>query len=306
MDLAAPILDYLPYSAIFKTSFTKINISIYDAGGMMDEFSSGAALITGGAGGIGIGIAQALAGKGLKLALADIDPVALEAAGDALRAQGAEVLTQVLDVRDREAWERAVCRVESELAPLQILCSNAGVAGSHLPIEQTDWEGWAWTIDINLHGTFNALKTCLPRLRAHRRRSHIVCTASLGAFLVGPGNAAYSATKAGVVAMCEALRGELAGTKVGISVLCPGLVNTGLLNNTRKLGPAVPLGSHSDEVAAAIKLAMAPSEVGERVVDGIRDNRFWLFTHADLQPTVAKRCEEILSAMDRGNPHENR
>lgn len=267
----------------------------------MKDFDGGTALITGGASGIGFGMAQALSRAGLKIALADINPDALATARASLRKEGAPVEAYTLDVSDPAAWKTTVDAVEKDLGPLQILCSNAGVAGSVRRIEETEWEGWAWTIDVNLHGTFHALKTCIPRLKAHGRRAHIVCTSSLGGFLSHANNAAYSATKAGVIAICESLRGELAGTAVGVSVLCPGLVRTELNRNNARLGPKVPLGGHGPEIEAAMAAAMDPAEVGEFVVAGIRENRFWLFTHPELRGPVEERCREILDSMT-GSP----
>ena len=264
----------------------------------MKTVKNGAAFISGGASGIGFGMAQALARHGMKIALADVDRDALDRATAALSEIGVAALPVTMDVRDRAAWEAALERTERELGPLQILCSNAGVAGSTLPMEETDWAGWQWTLDVNLHGTFNALRSALPRMRRHGRDAHIVCTASLGAFIVTPGNGAYCATKAGVVAMCEAVRQEVAGSNIGVSVLCPGLVATNLLDNVHKLGPHdVDLGEHSEGTAVAMKAGQDPAAVGEFVLQGILENRFWLFTHPELRDLVQNRAKEILAAM---------
>lgn len=264
----------------------------------MKEFNNAVALVTGGASGIGLGLARALLEAGAKVAIADIDETALSSATASLAESKDRVLPLCLDVCSREDWEMAVNRVESELGRLQILCSNAGVAGSCLPIEQTEWEGWRWTIDVNLHGNFNALRTCVPRIRAHGLEGHIVCTASLGAFLVGGGNGAYCAAKAGVVAMCEALRQELSSTAIGVSVLCPGLVSTNLLDNVARLGPNVELGGHGSEIEEAFSLGMDPAEVGKFVLNGIRDGQFWLFTHPELRDMVVERNDAIAKAME--------
>ena len=99
-------------------------------------------------------------------------------------------------------------------------------------------------MDVNLNGTFHALKTCLPRMRKHGLPSHVVCTASLGGFLVACGNGVYSATKA-AIAICEAVAQEVAGSNIGLSVLCPGLVRTQLLDNNARLKPgAFDIGGH--------------------------------------------------------------
>jgi NADP-dependent 3-hydroxy acid dehydrogenase YdfG len=262
------------------------------------NIKSGVAFITGGASGIGFGIAQALGNHGMKIALADVNENALERAAAALGATGATVLPVTLDVRDRSAWETELDRTERELGPLQVLCSNAGVAGSHLPIEETDWSGWQWTIDVNLHGTFHALNNALPRMRRHGRDSHVVCTSSLGAFLVNAGNGAYCAAKAAVVAVSEAVRREVAGSNIGVSVLCPGLVATQLLDNVKELAPAhVRLGSHSEETAIALKAGQDAAAVGELVLRGILEDRFWVFTHPELRDLLENRANEMRAAM---------
>ena len=263
----------------------------------MRNLANAVALVTGGASGIGYGIAQALAAQGAQLAIADVDDRALERAARDLRAARIRVLALQLDVRDRAGWHAALDRVEAELGPLQVLCSNAGVAGSHLPLAETTWEGWCWTIDVNLHGTFHALNASLPRMVRNGREGHVVCTASLGAFLVGAGNAAYCATKAGVVAMCEGLRRELEGSPIGVSVLCPGFVATSLLDNMRKLAPPVRMGSHDADTEARLKTGLDPLKVGEIVVNGILDNRFWLFTGPELRGLVEARGADISAAM---------
>jgi NAD(P)-dependent dehydrogenase (short-subunit alcohol dehydrogenase family) len=262
------------------------------------DFTSGVALVTGGASGIGLGLVHALARVGMKVAVADVDLPGCERAAVDLRAKGATVLPMHLDVRDGVAWMTNVDRIEEELGPLQVLCSNAGVGGSTLPIEETEWAGWQWTLDVNLNGTFHALKTCLPRMRKHGLTSHVVCTASLGGFLVARGNGAYSAAKAAVIAMCEAVAKEVAGSNIGISVLCPGLVRTQLLDNSARLKPgSFEIGSHGKEVEIAMKTALDPMQVGEDVVRWMAEERFWMFTHPELKPYVQQRCEALLAAM---------
>ncbi len=263
----------------------------------MKNFTNGVALVTGGASGIGLGLAHALARAGMKVAVADLDLAGCDKVSAHLRSMGHVALPLHLDVRDPIAWVTAVDRIEKELGPLQVLCSNAGVGGSTLPIEETDLAGWQWTIDVNLNGTFHALKTCLPHMRKHGLPAHVVCTASLGGFLVTRGNGAYSA-KAAVIAVCEAVAQEIAGSNIGISVLCPGLVRTQLLDNAGKLKPgAFDIGSHGPEVEAAMRTALDPMVVGENVVRWMNEGRFWMFTHPELKPYVQQRCEAVLAAI---------
>lgn len=264
----------------------------------MKNFNNGVALVTGGASGIGLGLAHALAAQGMKVAIADLDDAGSQKAVAALAAKGATALALHLDVCDAAAWTAAVDRVEAELGPLQVLCSNAGVGGSKLPIEETEWAGWQWTMDVNLNSTFHAFKTCLPRMRKHGKPSHIICTASLGGLLVIPSNGVYSATKAAVIAICEAVAQEVAGSNIGVSVLCPGLVRTGLLENRNKLKPGeFAIGDMGPGRDLGMKTGLDPMQVGEQVVKWMREGRFWMFTHPELREPVVRRSEAILASM---------
>jgi NAD(P)-dependent dehydrogenase (short-subunit alcohol dehydrogenase family) len=265
----------------------------------MNDLTGKVAFISGGGSGIGLGMARAMAAEGMKIALADIDEAALASAAASLRATGAQVLPLHLDVCKPADWTAAADRAEAELGPVQVLCSNAGVAGSRLSMEDTESAAWLWTFDINVHGAFHGIKTFLPRMRRRGEDAHIIVTSSLGGFLAHAKNSAYSATKAAVIAMCESLRGELAQTRIGVSVLCPGLISTNLLGNNRRLAPASidHLCEEEPELVEMMKQSLDPRAAGELVVRGIRENRFWLFTHPELRPLVQARSEEILAAM---------
>lgn len=265
----------------------------------MKELAGKVAVISGGASGIGLGMAQAMAAQGISLALVDIDTDALDAATLTLRAQGTRVLPLQMDVREPVAWRQAADEIEARLGPVSILCSNAGVAGSRLSVEETEVDAWQWTFDINLNGAFHAIKTFVPRMLMQGNEAHIVVTSSLGGFLPHGGNAAYCASKAAVIALCESLRDELADTPVGISALCPGLVSTRLLTNNRRLAPSSigHLCNDEPELQAQMTTALDPLCVGELVLDGIRERRFWLFTHPELRDLVRARSEEIQAAM---------
>ena len=254
------------------------------------------AFISGAASGIGYGIAEALAVHRMRIAIADIDAPAAEAAAARLREAGAEAMALALDVRALDAWNIALDSAEQKFGPLAVLASNAGVAGSRMPVAQTDPIAWDWTIAVNLNGAFNAARAALPRLLQHGQPGHFMATASLGGFLVQPGNAAYSAAKAGVIALCEALRAELAGSAIGVSVLCPGLVSTRLLEANASRMPGIKLSEPEPELEAMLRAGMPPREAGELVVKGIIEDRFWLFTHPELGPHVEARAAEIRAA----------
>jgi len=260
----------------------------------LQQFEGRLALVTGAASGIGLAIAEALAGAGMKVALADVDAEGLRRA--VARVPGS--MAVALDVRDRAAWTRALDEAEAAFGPLAVLVSNAGVAGSRLPLAETPPEAWEWTRAINLDGAFNALSLGAPRLLASGGPAHLVATASLGALLVWPANGVYSATKAAVVALCEALRGELAETPVGVSVLCPGVVRTALIDANAARAPAgVAVGEHEPELEERMRQGLDPAEVARLVLEGIAERRFWLFTHPELRERVASRAAEIDAAM---------
>jgi len=262
----------------------------------LDELTGRLAFITGGASGIGFGMAQAFAAAGMYIAIADIDKRAAEEAAAGLIEAGATAAAVQLDVQDRAAWGPALDEAERQFGALTVFCSNAGVAGSRMPVAQTDPRAWDWTIGINLTGTFNALQAALPRLQASGRPGHIVATASLGGFLVQPGNGTYSASKAAVIALCEALRGELRGTSIDVSVLCPGFVRSKLLEANAARLPGVLLGPPEPELEAMMQAGTDPVEIGEFVLKGILAGKFWLFPHSELHDFVQARSDEISSS----------
>ena len=203
----------------------------------MTDVQNRTAFITGGANGIGLGIARAFAKAGARIAIVDLDEAALDRAKTELSAQ-TDVAAFKLDVRDRSEYARIAASVESKLGPVSLLFNNAGVAGGASAAKMT-FEMWDWGIGINLIGVINGIQTFLPRMVERRSGGHIVNTAS-GAGLVEAGaGVLYHTAKFGVVGLSEALRSELAANDIGVSVLCPGPVATGIIDNTRRTQPGV-------------------------------------------------------------------
>jgi len=212
------------------------------------DFEGKTAFVTGGASGIGLGIAKALSARGCRVILADIDTEALEITASTFPG---EVETVALDVRDRDQWAAAREQVEARFGPVSILVNNAGIMNEgsanykeYSLISQTP-ESFDRMIGINLVGVYNGIHTFGPGM-AERGDGHIVNTSSSQGVVSCGGVGAYCAAKFGVVGMSEALRQELADLGVGVSVLCPGVVETNLPNSTNKL-----VGRPSDQCSGA-------------------------------------------------------
>lgn len=263
------------------------------------------AFITGGANGIGLGIARSLARVGAKLALVDIDAEALDRAQAELGAV-TETFTAQLDVRDRDAYVRVADAAEAAVGAVSILVNNAGVAGG-APTEKLTYELWDWGMGINLDGVINGVQTFLPRIAARGAGGHIVNTSSGAGLVAGPGNTLYCAAKFAVVGMSEALRIELAPKGIGVTVLCPGPVATGIIERTRAGQPKVTrsMSDQQRDKAFAKNQVMkdylangtSPDAVGDMVRDAILGDRLYVHTDRLALDRIRERGEALLDSM---------
>ena len=242
----------------------------------MKDLAGRGALITGAASGIGLAMAQAFAARGLRIVLCDREAATLESAAASLRAAGAQALAIHLDVCDREAWASAVEKVRA-FGPLHVVCANAGISPAGAPLTETTPQAWDRIIAINLTGVFNTVHATAPLIKQHGEGGHIVLTSSMAGVLAASPIGDYAVTKFGVAAMGEALRAELAPRNIGVSILCPGVVATPLVGESRAIG-------------------MAAESVAERVLQAIEADQLYVFTHADYRPLVETRFASILSA----------
>lgn len=245
------------------------------------------AFVTGGASGIGRGIAEALAARGIAVTIADINQQNLTAA---MSVQNDRVRGIVLDVRDRDNWRRAKAEAEAEFGPVDILINNAGIAPVGRDLADVDPEAFDRVVAINFMGMFNGISTFGRDMR-NEHRGHIVNTSSLAGLVAQtPGTACYSSSKFAVVAMSEVLRKEMAPHGVGVSVLVPTLVETGLAANTLALG-----GTIRDASMTTIVSDLKPSDVAQMVLRAIEENRLYIYTSGDCWGYIEERFEALRS-----------
>lgn len=262
------------------------------------------ALVTGGASGIGLGIAQALLEAGLRVVVTDVRDDHLEQARAALEPAGDRARFLSLDVADREQWSAARRMVEDQFGALHVLCLNAGVGvlGSMLEASDTDWE---WITSVNLDGVLAGVETFLPHMIAHGQPAHVVATSSMGGLIVANDGGVYSAAKFGVVALIEGLRRDLQDGGVSASVLCPAAVNTNIYDHERMRPAAFQQpGAVRDEQALEeveafhkqiLSLGRDPLEVGRMVRDGVVADAPYIFTDRNVRPTLVSRRDALLA-----------
>lgn len=266
----------------------------------MEQVSGKTAFVTGGASGIGLGMVRAFLKAGMNVVIADIRNDHLDDAVKALDA-GGRVLALKLDVTDRAAFARAADAAEKRFAAIHVLCNNAGI-GLAGPAKLATYDDWDWVMGVNLGGVINGVVTLLPRILKHGQGGHIVNTSSMSGIMPNPGTIQYTAAKAAVVAISEVLRTELAAENVGVSAFCPGPVQTNIAKSgeTRPSTLAATGYAEADkrrQANSSAHLWMDPVEVGELVLDGIRKNRLYIFTHAEFGPGIKERCDAIMAAV---------
>jgi NAD(P)-dependent dehydrogenase (short-subunit alcohol dehydrogenase family) len=260
----------------------------------MDLSQAKHAFITGGASGIGLGIADALLKRGVPVTIVDIDAESIQAV--VAERQG-RLRGQVLDVRDRAAWAAAKAEAEAALGPVDILAANAGIGPDGEFLADADPESFDRIMAINIGGVFNAISAFAGDMRA-RQHGHIVVTGSMAGLTIQqiPRIGSYTASKFAVVALGEVLRSEMAPHGVGVSILCPGMVVSNLGRTTARLGGRIrPLNVKSGPQGPAGN-AMNPAEVGEIAVEGMARNQAHIITHPEHWPEVEARWRALEAA----------
>jgi len=261
------------------------------------------AFITGGASGIGLGIARSLVKRGARAVLADLRADHIEAALAEFESAGQadRVSALEMDVTDRAAFAAAAGKMADE-GGIDILVNNAGI-GVEGPILEAGYSDWDWGLGVNLGGVVNGLQSFLPQMMAHGRGGHVVNVASLAATIVMPGNfTIYAASKAAVLNLSENMRANLAEAGIGVSVLCPGFVKSNIHESGQNRPAKFREGSGfvEAEQALAERVAgddwMEPDVVGEMVAEAILKNELYVITHGEFKNLMRKRAEELLAA----------
>jgi NAD(P)-dependent dehydrogenase (short-subunit alcohol dehydrogenase family) len=271
----------------------------------MEHLRDKVAFITGAASGIGFGIARACLGAGMKLVITDVRKGALESAAASLAVDGNVVLPLVLDVTDRKKWVACADRVRSELGGVDLLCSNAGVNFVG-PMHEATYEDWDFALGVNLGGAINAVRTFASSMSNSGRGGHIVITSSVSGLFSGAGAGVYVTSKFALVGLAESLRADLQESGVGVSVLCPGPVQSQLFESTQEVRPAefaasgsmpvVPTGTVRADTPI-FRTAPTGAEIGEYVLQGVRRNDLYILTHPEIRPVLEARAAALLRAL---------
>jgi NADP-dependent 3-hydroxy acid dehydrogenase YdfG len=275
----------------------------------MKDLEGKTAFITGGGSGVAFGQARVFAEEaGMKVVIADIRQDHLDEAVAHFKTKNVAVHPIKLDITDRDAYARAADEAEKVFGPVQLLCNTAGVS-QFGPLENATYDDWDWQIDVNLKGMINGVQTFMPRMIARGQGGHIVNTASMSAFVALPGSAIYCTTKYAVRGYSESLKIELEKYDIGVSLLCPGGVNTNIHEST--LSRPERYGSTGyywndpkrfAELKAVIEGGIEPVDLARIVRGAVERNDFWILPYPEFIPTLEAYNEKVIAAL---KSHEN-
>ncbi len=269
----------------------------------MKDLNGKVAFVTGGASGIGFGIARVLLRNGMKVVIADIRQDHLDNSAQQLKGnKNAHFLR--LDVADRADMARAAAETERVFGKVHVLCNNAGI-GMLGGIKLATYADWDWGLGVNLGGVINGIQTFLPRIRAHGEGGHIVNTSSIGAVLPSGGGIVYLTAKSAVLGMTEGLRAELAEDDIGVTLLCPGPTTTNI-HEVGRMRPDRYRDSGFREIEDSLARRVPPSvwmdplTVGKRVLEAILRNRLFVITHNEFKAGAEMRFKALLAGFPQG------
>jgi NAD(P)-dependent dehydrogenase (short-subunit alcohol dehydrogenase family) len=263
-------------------------------GAWTDDLTDKVCVVTGGAGGIGRALTTRFLEAGMRVVVADVEAAAIASAVDALGA-GDRVLGVVHDVRSLEDTRRLRDETLDRFGGVHVVCLNAGVAPVG-PMFDTPPDVWEWVFDVNVRGVVHGALTFGPLL-AEQEEGHVVCTASVAGLTDTPTLPPYGVAKHAVVGLAAAMRRDLAASGVGVSVLCPGLINTQIFESERNRPSGMDDPSDdnpiSKEYREMIVHGAPPAQVAEVVYQAVLDNQFFVFPTRDLDALIEARLADI-------------
>lgn len=277
----------------------------------MKELAGKCAFVTGGASGVGLGMAEAFVGAGMKVVVADIEAAALDEAAAKLAALGGDVHAITLDVSDRAAMQRAADEAEDRFGAVNVICNNAGVSWRGF-MADASYDDWDWVLGVNLGGVVNGIATFVPRLIAAGAGGHVVNTASMAGLMASPGSSIYSTSKFAVVGLSEGLRKELAPKGIGVTVLCPAAIRTNIIHAQRNRPDAL---ADTSERLDADGLALLdrsfdggtdPAEFGAMVLDAVANDAPYVIPHQEFAAAYRDKVEAILDIWNGEAPPPER
>ena len=278
----------------------------------MRDLAGKTAFITGGASGLGLGIAKACAGEGMNVVIVDLRQEVLNGAAALFEKNNWPVLCLKLNVSDRKAYAEAVRKAEEKFGNIHLLVNNAGVTCQSGPLDEVTYDDVKLGIDVNLWGVINGVKEILPRMLRHGEEAHIVSTSSMSGILPTAKCDIYNFTKAGVVAIMESLAADHMGSNVGFSVFCPGPHDTALGANSSAVSDML-LGKNRVVAAPAEtntlpdydnSITHSPEDAGLRVIRGIKRGDLYIFTHPEFIKGLSERFEAVYRALPDDAPNE--
>ena len=269
----------------------------------MTRVAGRTAFITGGGSGVALGQAKIFAQAGCKVAIADIRQDHLDEAMAWFDQTDFEVMPIKLDITDRAAYSAAADAVEARLGPVELLFNTAGVS-IFGPLQKATYDDWDWQLSVNLNGVINGIQTFVPRMIARGNGGHIVNTASMSAFVALKGTGIYCTTKMAIRGLSECLALDLAEHRIGVSMLCPGAVNTNIheavltrpehLRNTGYYGADPAMFAHLKRV---IEVGMEPETLARYVLDGVERDQLYILPYPEFRGTLEEIHTRVMTAL---------
>lgn len=269
----------------------------------MTKVAGRTAFITGGGSGVALGQAKVFAQAGCKVAIVDIRQDHLDEAMAWFEGRGHDVMAVKLDITDRDAYERAADAVEAKLGPVELLFNTAGVS-IFGPLQNATYDDWDWQLDVNLKGVINGIQTFVPRMIERGKGGHIVNTASMSAFVALKGTGIYCTSKMAIRGLSECLALDLADHGIGVSMLCPGAVNSNIheavltrpahLQSTGYYGADPDVMAHLKQVIA---VGMEPEVLAQYVLKGVEADQLYILPYPEFRGTLEEIHERVMTSL---------